>query len=463
MKRLFLLLAIIALATALPLSSASAGNVLNVPVDYPTIQAAIDAAAWGDTVLVAPGEYVESIELKPGVTVQSSGGPEVTTIRGDGSLIWGYHKYTVGGANDSTISGFTIIGGTVNVGILNDRANPTITDNIITGNTYSGIYNNNSAPLISNNTITGNGYYAIFNERSAPTIASNKLTNHGRAIFNRFWSNPTIINNIISDTRAGGITNWYSSPRIINNIIVNNLGDYGGIENYWGSSRPTVTNNIITGNYIGIRNYKYANPTVTNNIITGNSIGIWNLSASPIITFNDLWGNGIDISNQDANSNPTVTDNISADPLFVDIASGDYHLQEGSLCIDAGTNNAPGLPETDFDGNPRIIDGNGDGIEIVDIGAYESDVVVLDTIEGTAAAVGALLDSGDIATAGIATSLTATLNSALQAQENGNVHAANNTLLAFINKVQAQSGKKISEEAAALLIEAANNILATLE
>jgi len=56
---------------------------------------------------------------------------------------------------------------------------------------------------------------------------------------------------------------------------------------------------------------------------------------------------------------------ISNDPLFVNAALGDFHLQEGSPCIDAGTNLPWMAGATDLDGHPRVTDGR------VDLGCYE--------------------------------------------------------------------------------------------
>lgn len=65
--------------------------------------------------------------------------------------------------------------------------------------------------------------------------------------------------------------------------------------------------------------------------------------------------------------------NIDEDPLFM--ASGEDWccLQAGSPCIDAGTHEWPGWPVYPWDlaGNTRIWDGDGDGVAVIDMGAYE--------------------------------------------------------------------------------------------
>ena len=66
--------------------------------------------------------------------------------------------------------------------------------------------------------------------------------------------------------------------------------------------------------------------------------------------------------------------NIYGNPMFTDPEQNNFVLQQGSPCIDAGTPDASGLglPFTDLNGQPRIIDGNDDGVPRIDMGCYES-------------------------------------------------------------------------------------------
>jgi hypothetical protein len=111
-------------AAASPAVSLAA--VLSVPSQYSTIQAGLDAAAFGDTVLVSPGAYTDFAEriiagtpinsaafLRDGVVLRSESGPSVTTIDMLGlgnafsEVVFAYNLSSSGTA----IEGFTITGG----------------------------------------------------------------------------------------------------------------------------------------------------------------------------------------------------------------------------------------------------------------------------------------------------------------------------------------------------------------
>jgi len=144
----------------------------------------------------------------------------------------------------------------------------------------------------------------------------------------------------------------------------------------YDNSFPTMTNCTFSGNsaYLGggMLNDD-SSPTVTNCILWGDSPDeIYNNNLLPSITYSNIQGGY------------TGTANINADPLFVDEAGGDLHLQQGSPCIDAGNNLAPALPVTDLDGDDRRIDdptvtdtGNGTP-PIVDMGADEFEPLAAD-------------------------------------------------------------------------------------
>ncbi len=83
---------------------------------------------------------------------------------------------------------------------------------------------------------------------------------------------------------------------------------------------------------------------------------------------NVIWENNLVFGNTTLNYQGTtdqtgINGNLSADPLFVNGATGDYHLQVGSPAINAGS--SVGAPNVDFDGTLRPINGNWD------IGAFE--------------------------------------------------------------------------------------------
>jgi hypothetical protein len=111
-----------------------AQTTLTVPGQFPTIQAAINAAVSGNTVLVAPGSYAGAIDfLGKGILVQSSGGAGLTSITGTSAAR--VVRFATSEGPAATLDGFTIAGGAG--GILCQNASPTIRDCIVTGNVAS--------------------------------------------------------------------------------------------------------------------------------------------------------------------------------------------------------------------------------------------------------------------------------------------------------------------------------------
>jgi len=389
-----------------------AQQTINVPAGQPTIQAAINAANNGDTVLVAPGTYLENINFGgKAITVASSGGPSVTTIDGgaQGSVV----TFSSGEPATSVLNGFTIRNGLQNGlfggGIYIASSSPTITGNIVTGNHAAvgcGIYVNGGSPLIQSNTITANdqtgagdggqggGGILISGSNTAPAapqIIGNAITNNsvaaggnGGGISVGYFSSPLIQGNMIQGNKAynfgGGVAlQSYNSPILVQNLIVNNTalggGSGGGLYVSPGDNPTEIINNTIAANSaydntsaVYVTGFGQ-NATFTNNIfvaaasqsaVTCNSTYS---SISPVFSYNDAfsasgsaWA-GI----CEATTNPG---NLSSDPLFMSPANNDFHLQAASPAVNAGNNGAPNLPTTDFDGNPRIVG-------TIDLGVYE--------------------------------------------------------------------------------------------
>ncbi|MFB3908570.1 MAG: right-handed parallel beta-helix repeat-containing protein [Candidatus Eisenbacteria bacterium] len=167
-------LALLACLFVLPVASpgVASGTILNVPESYPTISQAIDFAAEGDTVLVAPGTYYENLQFRGvDIVLLSSGGMEVTTI--DGGTNGPTIVIDQGEGRGLVVEGFTITGGQYVLqidqrGIVIRDSSPTIRHNWIRDNCTgditqalgAGIYAGGaSSPCIENNLIESNIAY----------------------------------------------------------------------------------------------------------------------------------------------------------------------------------------------------------------------------------------------------------------------------------------------------------------
>ncbi|NPA94981.1 MAG: right-handed parallel beta-helix repeat-containing protein [Thermodesulfobacteria bacterium] len=313
--------------------------------------------------------------------------------------------------------------------ILNHYSEPTIEYSNIYRNRagwYSGAIQNHSyddkspvSPIIRNCNIYDNNateynggaiesYYANPIIENCNIFGNKAKNGNGGAIASRYSSHSQIINCNIHDNEAnygGGIYNENSSPQIENSIIHDNVANNrgGGIGNHgeFNNNITTIVNCNIYDNSAdwsggGIHNAGstplIVNSNIVNNEVTSSAYdykgggGVYSYnSASTTIINSILWGNlflGSPSQIESYNSTLSVTysniqggyqgtGNIDTDPSFSEPDSGDFHLLLGSPCIDAGNNNASSLPETDFEGDFRILDGNMDGNSIVDMGADE--------------------------------------------------------------------------------------------
>lgn len=392
-------LALVAFAALIGAVPAAASSVLEVPVAFPTIQSAIDAAANGDTVLVDPGTYFENIDFKGKlITVRSAQGPSVTTI--DGGNVAPVVNFSHSETTAAVLQGFTIQHGNGNAsfqymggGVRISFASPTLIGNIITANVAcsggAGVSAYFSSPLIQDNTINGNstlgcsgGQGGGINLQGAASaqIIHNVITNNasdwGAGISLFAAGTPTLLNNTISNNNArmeGGAVYAVnqSDANIVQNIVIGNSAPSGGgfyISPPQGTRGALVVSNTIIGNTANdsgvLLNGFVSSVQLTNNIVVSYTAQPAILcQVAPILDHNDFF-NPSAASDQGACA-PAIgsNGNFSADPQFA--SNNDAHLKSTSPAVDAGNNSAPSLPATDLDGNPRICG------TAVDIGAYE--------------------------------------------------------------------------------------------
>ena len=359
------------------------GRIIHVPDDFPAIQEAIDAASFGDEVVVAPGTYDERIIMRPGVDLTGAGADK-TVVRSSYSV--------VRAASSCRISGFRLVG--YNYGIHGVRVEDLqIADNIIgplsdagySRNSVIGVYLQHSdRVVVSDNTIgplrdtsRGDAAGITVEDCRDVTVVRNNINNVNEAAWGSGYGvriisgeRISLLNNLIYHVletkwdEAVGIFCGGQSNTLLNNVVKYTRGTAWetaiGIKCTGSSHR--ISNNIVDEVYdtsVGPA------PNVT--------YGIVDAGTDNVVSYNDVWRVNVTYLRGDP---PAVLDwpgdgssqgvsspyrgmadrvmgpgNLNADPMFSaewpPESNPYYMLKPGSPCSDSGD---PDPAHNDIDG-----------------------------------------------------------------------------------------------------------------
>jgi hypothetical protein len=249
-----------------------------VPFDAPSIQAGVDSAAHGDTLIVACGTYYENVSVDVNVTIMSeTGEPDCATI--DGQHLGRAIEFTYLASATPQIEGFTITGGHAEYA--------------------AGVYCNDSDARVINCVVT-----------------DNSATDFG-----------------------GGIVCNTCEHFIRDCIIRNNSGgSYAGGAGVFGAT-GNFENCTFYGNDAPLGGCYYANgqyDTLSNCILSFSTQGeaVYCDAGHVVMSCCDVYGNaGGDYVGCIAGE-LGVNGNFSADPLFCYPDGDDFYLHWTSPCID---------------------------------------------------------------------------------------------------------------------------------
>jgi hypothetical protein len=400
---------------------------------WQTIQKAADTLTAGDTVYVRAGTYRERIipqnsgsEGDHYITYAAYPG-ETVTIDGNGIPVpTDEGLFYVDSRNYIRISHLRVINSNY-AGILVDNSSHIIVENSYTRNTASsgiGIWNSdhilvdgNEVELACYNgmqeslTVAGTDTFEVRNNHVHNGVAGydkegvcvkdgssdgkvyQNHVHHTQAVgiyvdaWDKHTFNVDVFQNVVHDVSAMAFSLASEMGGLLEGIrVYNNIAYHNEFVGIWlsgccpqSASHPMrdikIINNTLYdngwdgwGGGIGIENPDVQNVIIRNNICSQNlyfQIAIDASVSMPEVTVDHNLIHGYRGTEGEVYGDDYVTGN----PMFVNSPGADFHLQQGSPAVDAGS--AIDAPNDDFDGNSRPQDGDGNGTATVDIGAYE--------------------------------------------------------------------------------------------
>lgn len=284
---------------------------LDVPHDYPTIQAAVDAADPGDTVRVAAGTYTESVIMRAGVCLLGSGAKRtILDANGEGRRLVDLSR-----APGSMVSGFTIRNTGPRPGCANEDPF-TCSGNWYTAGVFLGI---------------DSAFGWLNPTQSAP---------------------PIIMNNVFESNYIGVMLNFHGIAVVRNNVFLHNRN--GFVANHY-QDRTLLANNVFLENTELAIGNQAAYLDIIDNIIASSPVGIrFQYIQTGHIRCNIFFANGANQADDYPAVPPRFTigqdGNIEVNPLLG--GNGNYHLDTNSPGKDSGCH-GDDAPEPD-DSRPDI-------------------------------------------------------------------------------------------------------------
>jgi predicted outer membrane repeat protein len=364
-------------------NGSGSGNGTSWAAAFTNLQTAIDSAHNGDSIFVVKGTYYPSKDAA-GNPTPADERTKTFALKAGVGIFGGFagSESSLGArniaANTTTLSG--------DLGIAD-----TISDNsyhVVTGASGGAILNGFTVSFGNANGAGENAEGGGIVRPGSVSIASCTVSRN-RALFGGAMLVPDVVNIDIRNTvfannysaLGGGaidITSSTSTGSFINTIFRGNTSGGSGGAIYNTGSPLVFTNCIFDSNSVSSQPYDFYNdggsPKFVNCVIYGDHF--YAKTGSLVLVNCIVWGGATlagtaTVSNSCTNTSYSGTGNIIQDPLFVNAPAGDFHLKNGSPCIDKADGTQ--APLLDFDGTPRYNypgAANFDSI-CADIGAFE--------------------------------------------------------------------------------------------